>query len=88
MTYPNNMSFKEYLSSRFTDRELMRIINLYTRRIVDNGLQYYGKRDRRIVRKLLETMNNENDFLNLYNEMDYGLGKFAEKKRKELTSSD
>ena len=71
MTYPNNMSFKEYLSSRFTDRELMRIINLYTRRIVDNGLQYYGKRDRRIIRKLLETMNNENDFLDLYNEMDY-----------------
>jgi len=81
MTYPNDMSFKEYVNSRFTDNELMRIINLYTRRILDNGLQFYGKRDRRICGKLLESLNNETDFLELYQKMDYGLGKFTQKKR-------
>ena len=83
LTYSNDMSFKEYVSSRFTDNELMRIINLYTRRVLDNGLTYYGKRDRRIMRKLFETLNNESDFFDLYHKMDYGLGVFASKKRTE-----
>ena len=78
------MSFKEYVNSRFTDNELMRIINLYTRRVLDNGLNYYGKRDRRIMRKLFETLNNESEFFDLYHKMDYGLGVFASKKRTEI----
>ena len=84
LTYPNDMSFKEYVNSRFTDNELMRIINLYTRRVLDNGLNYYGKRDRRIMKKLFETLNNETDFLELYKKMDYGLVVFAEKKSTEI----
>jgi len=83
MTYPNEMNFKEYVNSRFTDNELMRIINLYTRRVLDNGLNYYGKRDRRIMKKLFETINNESDFADLYLKMDYGLGQFQAKKRTE-----
>jgi hypothetical protein len=83
MTFPNDMDFKKYVNSRFTDNELMRIINLYTRRVLDNGLNYYGKRDRRIMRKLFESMNNEPDFTELYKKMDYGLGQFQAKKRTE-----
>ena len=84
MTYPNDMNFKEYVSSRFTDNELMRIINLYSRRVLDNGLNYYGKRDRRIMRKLFESLQNESEFFDLYHKMDYGLGVFASKKRTEI----
>ena len=83
MTFPNDMDFKEYVNSRFTDNELMRIINLYTRRVLDNGINYYGKRDRRIMRKLFESMN-ESEFSELFAKMDYGLGKFQTKKRTEI----
>lgn len=72
--------FTNELSENFTDNELMRIINLYSRRIVENGLEYYGKRDRRITRKINESLDKDN-FLNLYKQMDYGVGVFTQKKR-------
>ena len=75
--------FTDYVNERFTDNELMRIINLYTRRVLDNGINYYGKRDRRIMRKLFESMN-ESEFSELFAKMDYGLGQFQTKKRTEI----
>lgn len=38
-----NKELAEYFESNFTDNEVMRMVNLYARRITDNGSEYYGK---------------------------------------------
>jgi hypothetical protein len=75
--------FTNELSVNFTDNEIMRIINLYSRRIIDNGIDCYGKRDKRIMRKINKSLDKEN-FLNLYKQMDYGVGVFTQKKRTHI----
>ena len=47
-----NKELSEYFESNFTDNEVMRMVNLYARRITDNGSEYYGKRDNRIMKKI------------------------------------
>jgi len=76
-------NFKEFLCENFTDNELMRIINLYSRRLFDQGVDFYGKRDKRCLKKIMSLISNE-EFLILYDKMDYGLGKFCEKKRFDI----
>jgi len=80
-------NFTNELSQNFTDNEIMRIINLYSRRVIDNGLEHYGKRDTRIMRKINKSFD-KNSFLNLYKEMDYGVGVFTEKKRLHILRSN
>ncbi len=75
--------FTNELSVNFTDNEIMRIINLYSRRIIDNCIDCYGKRDKRIMRKINKSLDKEN-FLNLYKQMDYGVGVFTQKKRTHI----
>jgi hypothetical protein len=76
-----NKELAEYFESNFTDNEVMRMVNLYARRITDNGSEYYGKRDNRIMKKINRLVDNDDNFLNLYKKMDYGLGKFTQRKR-------
>jgi len=77
--------FTDRLSLDFTDNELMRIMNLYTRRIVENGREFYGKRDRRSFRKIRKLLANDPDLKALYCSMDYGVGKFQKSKRLEFS---
>ena len=69
----------------FTEAEIMRMANIFTRRVLANGLDFYGKRDKVIMNKIRDMINvNNTKFL----KQDRGLGGFDKERRKKWLALD
>ena len=74
---PNSVSIK----SKFSEREVMRMANIFTRRLLSNGLDFYGKRDKVILEKIRKMITENGEILVGFKKQDRGLGGFDKERR-------
>ena len=66
-----------------TDSEYFRMCNIFTRRLLANGLEFYGSRDQKLLAKIKSLLINSEDFKKGFEEQDRGLGSFDKQRREQ-----
>ena len=74
---------KTEIVSSITYEEFSRMCNIFTRRLLANGLEFYGSRDQKLLAKIKSLLINSKDFKKGFEEQDRGLGAFDKQRREQ-----
>ncbi len=74
---------KTEIVSSITYEEFSRMCNIFTRRLLANGLEFYGSRDQKLLAKIKSLLINSKDFKKGFEEQDRGLGSFDKQRREQ-----
>ena len=65
----------------FTTEEIVRMCNIFSRRLLATGLEFYGSRDQKILAKIQDLLIRDERFGKTFQEQDRGLGSFDKQRR-------
>ena len=76
------------IKNEFSEKEILRMANIFSRRVLSNGLDFYGKRDKVILEKIRKMITENGEILVGFKKQDRGLGSFDKERRSKWITNE